>query len=1420
MDDVWDILDELVSKDIKLVIEDGKLSCYAPKSTLTQELATSIARFKPEIMGILSSGDVVARPATGGAGVGNEKEFPLSIGESSHYLLQNLNPERSHAVPICVNIDAAIDSGMLAKAWDCVIDRYPILKTRIVEKEGVPYHRLDEQCRSKIRQESLPFDSDEQVVAYLQEKILEPFDLRSGPLSRITLFTRKGGRFGLFILAHHIISDGFSCGVLLQALFAFYKDIARGAPTPLPRESSGYEAFVAWEQQMLASSEGRKHAEYWKAQLQGDLAGLKLLPDAPRPVPPDYKPEVLIDILPAGVGGWVRDFSKAHSIPHSAVFLAVFQLLLHKYTNQKDIVVVMPVIVRPEQRFVDEVGYFFNIVPVRANFEKQTVFADFMRNTQIRMLDAVFHAAYPFPMMVSRQKGEGGQEFKIYYAYHEFSNLSDTAFLSIRQEFGLSPVEGFCQRAEGDLDLALEVFSEGDTFRIHLQSNPNLYSNDTIRALLGHFRVLLSEIGKNPTLPIQHYPIATDDDRQRVLIEWNDTDADYPKDRCIHDFFLDQVVAGPDRPAVAYAEQALSYGELGEATRDLALYLQSLAIGPDAVVALCVERSIEMMTGIMGIVRAGGAYMPIDPDYPDDRVSYMLQDSETTVVLTQAKFKERMQSLAGERVRIVSLDDDWLDVRGAAAALAQRGIELDRTVESHNVAYVIYTSGSTGKPKGVLVEHRALVNRLNWMQKSYLLGETDVVLQKTPYCFDVSVWEFFWTPMTGASLVFAAPNGHSDAQYLEALINKAGITTLHYVPSMLHTFLDNAKGQCESVRLIFCSGEALDRNSVDRYRKTFPNAALHNLYGPTEAAIDVTFYDCTKIEYPFVPIGAPIDNTQIYIVDSENNPQPVGVPGELHIAGDNLARGYLNRPELTRERFIANPFRPGTRMYRTGDLARWLDDGNIQYLGRIDDQVKIGGVRIETGEIESHLNRHPAISESVVVARGPDGYKQLIAFYRPHASTQIDVASLAHKELRAHLLETLPEYMIPAAFVGVSAIPVTSNGKADRRALLQMDVGLESSQEYVAPRNEIERKLVEIWAHVFKEKGFVLEQAQIGVDDNFFELGGNSLLATQLLYRIRSTLGVDLPVRALFDQVTIGQLADLIASMGSGDMSDSNPHARPTGPEIVVAIQPRGDLTPVFALPGVGGNVLSFRELSNALGANQPFYALQAIGLDGIAPPPESVEDTARANIAAIREIQTHGPYRLLGHSYGGGVAYEMARQLLEQGEKVESLALLDAATPSALYADRPADEFEGLRQLCSELAEQGGKRFEVSAAELRQMPVEELLDILGRLGISVDREQYETLYRVFKANRLCYERYRPRALPQDIEVLLFRATQSQPEAESWPEDYGWGSVLKRAPQIHDVEADHHSMLRGRPALALARILSWTLPLSSLNLPL
>ena len=1126
MKSALDFLTELAAKGVKLSLDGNDVNCYARKGALTKDITDGLIKFKPEIISILGGVTRPMPPVTGAVRrVEDPVEFPLSVGGKTHYLMQTLNPERSHAVPICLRLNRSTNLGALADAWQAVLRQHPILTARIVERKGAVHHVLDAQCGSTLRLQQRVDTDDHEFLRHLQSAIAAPFDLLHGPLTRIDLFTREQDCV-LLIVVHHIVFDGFSVGLLLKALFTFYAELAAGRQVRISA-LPGYHEFVEWERRMLASEEGRSHAEYWRSQLAGELPSLKLLPNLPRGAAPADESPVVIEELPPGLAAWVRNFCRTHALQPSVVFLGVFQLLLHKYTGDEDIVVLMPTMVRPERRFSEAIGYFFNIVPIRTRFSAATL-GQFLREVQATLLDALFHAGFPFSYMLDKQrKADGHGDFNVFFAYQNFKNLADGESVALQNEHGVARLEGFHQKPEGDFDLALEVYEEADSFRLYLQGDPGLYPRHVVKAFFEHFCVLLGEIGSDPGRPIREYPIATENEVRTIMGVWNQTEAEYPRERCIHEFFTDQAALSPENTAVVCGDLAWTYRELEDRTRTLAMHLQSKGVGPDDVVALFVERSLEMMLGIMGIVRAGAAYLPLDPDYPDDRLSYMLTDSHAALVMTQKRLVGKIRPLLGAGTELLVLDDEW-PAMSERLMQADARQELRNEVTSANVSYVIYTSGSTGKPKGVQVEHRALVNRIHWMQKTYPLGAEDVVLQKTPYSFDVSVWEFFWPMMTGSTLVFAQPDGHRDVHYLEDLIARSRVTTLHFVPSMLHTFLNNARTTCDTVRRIFCSGEALDARSVERYPAVFPSAALHNLYGPTEAAIDVTAFDCAQLRGGFVPIGAPIDNTQIHILDRHQNVQPIGVPGELHIAGDGLARGYLNREQLTRERFVANPFDAGRRMYKTGDLACWLEDGNIQYLGRMDVQVKIGGARIEVGEIESQLNAHPLIKDSVVVAQGAEGYKQLIAFYVASPAAADEGAAVAQAELRAHLLKVLPDYMVPAGFVALESIPLTSSGKVDRRSLEQMNVALQSSKEYAAPRSDTEMRLADIWAEVFKEQGFVLGQTRIGVDDNFFELGGNSLLATQLIYKIRARFAVDLPIKALFDHTTIASFAGLV----------------------------------------------------------------------------------------------------------------------------------------------------------------------------------------------------------------------------------------------------------------------------------------------------
>src|SRR5579864_6077113 len=1125
MEAVIEFLDKLATKGVKLSVDGGQLNCYAKKGVLTNEIRDGIVKYRSEILVLLDSRKQRQRAVADKNGSGRPKLFPLSAGEKGLYILQKLHPGMgAYNVPLCSRISSKIDTEILARAWNFVLEQFPILTARIIEQDGNFYHQLDDDCKTAVQQQIVDFTNDEELLSFLRKQARKSFDLNRGPLTRVQLFTQNNGKSFLLITVHHIIFDGSSALIVLKSFFEFYRQLSEGKPVRLSQEMPGYHEFVAWEEAMLASQEGFAHSSYWQQQLEGELPVVELLPDFTRSASPSFEGKTLVEGLPQELSRQVRGFAKLHSLPPSLIFLAVFQLLLQRYTGENDIIIGMPVMGRVTPKFAAEVGYFINIVPIRTYCEDQLKLSDFLRKVQGNMLDALYHSSYPFPLMLDKLKvNPAGKNpvFQVTYAYQSF--VQQSFFTALPQQQGLE-IENVAELTqEGEFDLDLEIFEYEASFSLHLKYNPELYAQQTIRRFIGHYRTLLKGISDNPELRLHEFPMITEQEKQHLLTVFNNTEADYPRDKCIHELFAEQVKRSPAQTAAVFNQQELSYQELYERSCDLALYLQRLGIGPDRVAGLYLERSLEMMVGIMGTVQAGGAYLPLDPDYPEERIGYMLHDSQAVVVLTQEKLRNRISGLL-QGARLIVLDSEWAEISRGAAELKAKGVELRREVKPHHLSYVIYTSGSTGKPKGVLMEHRALVNRIHWMQKSYGLGARDVVLQKTPYSFDVSVWEFFWPVMAGARVVFAAPGGHKDVDYLEGLINRAGVTTLHYVPSMLHMFLENAQGRCSSVRQIFCSGEALDRRSVDSYRGKFPHAVLHNLYGPTEAAIDVTAYDCSQLNHAFVPIGAPIDNTQIYILDRQQRLQPVGVAGELHIAGDGLARGYLNRAELTEEKFVANPFREGSRMYKTGDLARWLEDGTIQYLGRIDTQVKVRGFRIELGEIEVRLNEYPGIEASAVIAQGQDANRQLIAFYRAKGSTAERLVQVSSEELRAHLLRSLPEYMVPAGFTSVAVIPLNASGKVDRRALARVGVKIGSGREYAKPRNSTERQLAEIWAKVLKQ-----EAERIGIHDSFFEVGGHSLLATQLIAKIRSLMNVELPLKAVFEHTSIAQMAELIA---------------------------------------------------------------------------------------------------------------------------------------------------------------------------------------------------------------------------------------------------------------------------------------------------
>jgi amino acid adenylation domain-containing protein len=866
----------------------------------------------------------------------------------------------------------------------------------------------------------------------------------------------------------------------------------------------------------------RSQLSYWKQQIGDSPTTLELPTDCPRLAAQTFRGKIREFMLPSSLTESLKALSHNEEVTLFMTLLAAFQVLLHRYSCQDTIVIGSPIaghnIVVREER----IRSFENILPLRTDLSGNPSFRVLLGRVREVVLGAYDHQDLPFEQLVEELRPERNLShsplFQVMFALWNGSMPAQRLFSQT-----LSSLEIQNGRTKIDLDLVMDGSSHG--LKGSFYYNADLFEDATIARMAGHLEILLSGIVANPDLRLSMLPLLTEQERHQMLVEWNDTRTDYPTDCCLHELFDAQAERTPDAIAVVFEDQQLTYRELNRRANQLAHYLRRLGVGPDVLVGICVERSLEMVVGLLGVLKAGGAYVPLDPAYPRERLAFMLEDAKVSVLLTQQRLvtgliEDRrskiedcpsLSSILDPQLKVVCLDADW----GTIAA--QSGEGLASGVGAENLAYVIYTSGSTGRPKGAMNTHLGICNRLLWMQDAYQLTQVDRVLQKTPFSFDVSVWEFFWPLLTGACLVVARPGGHQDSAYLVKLIAEQKITTLHFVPAMLRVFLEEDVTVCGCVRRVICSGEALPLELQERFFARF-DAELHNLYGPTEASVDVTFWACERENSQrIVPIGRPIANTQIYLLDQHQQPVPIGVPGELHIGGFGLARGYLNRSDLTAEVFIPNPFsqEPGARLYKTGDLARYLPDGNIEFLGRIDHQVKIRGFRIELEEIATALKRHPAVQQAVVLAREDESRnKRLIAYvvsdsgFRP-----------THTELRNFLVNLLPDYMVPAAFMLLDHIPLSPNGKVDGRALPAPDStrpGLETA--FAAPRTGLERLLCDMWTEI-------LGIEQIGIHDNFFELGGSSIQGAVFINKLQEKFGEIVHIVAVFDAPTVADFA-------------------------------------------------------------------------------------------------------------------------------------------------------------------------------------------------------------------------------------------------------------------------------------------------------
>jgi amino acid adenylation domain-containing protein len=1165
---------------------------------------------------------------------------PLSYAQERVWFMDQIAPgEAAYHIAVPLRISGPLDVTALRAALAGLVARHESLRTRFpADDDGKPTVVIEDDVEVPLRIETVADEGAAQDL--VDAAAVAPFDLANGPLLRALLVEIADDDHVLFLSKHHIVGDGWSVDVMLRDVITLY----RGGT--LPTMPIQYGDFALWEADRLTGPGAQRHVDYWKDRLAG-IEPLELPADRPRPATQTYHGDYVELTVDRDTTDALADLSRTGGGTLFMTLLAAYQVFLSRHARQTDFAVGASVAGRAAPELEDVVGMFINMLPLRADLSADPAFTDLLAATQRSVLDGFEHADVPFAKVVQElglpRDVSRSPVFQAMFVLqnYEMGRFSDAASASDTQ-FRWTPMELRATR----FDFELHLVEVPDGLWGKLVYNTDLFDRSTVERMADRFGTLVRAIAATPGTRVSELDITSPAETALVTTTWNDTTAAFPDAATLHGIVEQQAHRTPEAVAVTFEGESLNYAQLNAMANRIAHRLRGIGVEAETLVGVCAERSLELVAGLLGVLKAGGAYVPLDPEYPADRLAFMVADSAAPVVLTQSHLRDDLPA-TDATVLVLDHDEEW----------DGQPIHNPPPTTADRLAYVIYTSGSTGKPKGVPNTHRGIVNRLDWMQKRYGLTADDAVLQKTPASFDVSVWEFFWPLQTGARLVLAKPGGHKDAAYLRDLLIAEHVTTTHFVPSMLTVFLgEDGIEDATALRRVLCSGEELPHTAAVEFTTRFPACELHNLYGPTEAAIDVSAWHCTPdalATVTSVPIGAPIANLRLYVLDERGNPAPVGVAGELHLGGVGLARGYHRRPALTAERFVPDPFatEPGARLYRTGDLARWRPDGTVDFLGRIDHQVKLRGLRIELGEIEAALRDQDGVTEAAVIVREDNpGDKRLVAY-------TVGVAP----DMKAALKETLPEYMVPAAFVELDALPLTPNGKLDRKALPAPVVTRDASSALVEPRTDTEHLLAVIWKEI-------LGVETLGIDDDFFDLGGHSMLATQVVARVRKE-STDTRAVGVMDLFTHRTIRDLAAFM-TGDVTDDGP--RRLLYELTKSGGGKKKLSYV-CVPYGGGSAIVYQPLADALPDDYALWSVAIpghdVGLEEDALPFDEL--TTRLADEVLERVD--GPLALYGHcGVGSAITAEVARKLEAAGREIEVVyigAMFPFARPKGAFA-------------------------------------------------------------------------------------------------------------------------------------------------------
>src|SRR5689334_5684573 len=1284
------------------------------------------------------------------------KRVPLSFAQERLWFLTQLEPENpSYNLPFALRLSGDLNVAALEKSIDAIIARHETLRTKFVAVDGEPFQFVSPKATATFEILDLTTFAEDKVELELKRLMTtvaeRPFDLSNDYPMRASLLKLAADDHVLLVTMHHIISDAWSVSIFTHELSSFYKAFTSEGVEEPPELRIQYSDFTKWQRNWLQGDALKEQVTYWMSQLAG-AAKLNLPTDHVRPKLRTHRGGHLSFTLPADLTDKLKKLSNSEGATLFMTLLAAFNVLLFRYTGEQDIVVGSPIAGRNRIETEPLIGFFVNSLALRTDLSGNPTFRELVGRVKEVAVSAYAHQDLPFEKLVEElNPARDVSQTPVFQVMFGLQNApratADLHNLTVRR----IPTE--VRTAKFDLTLLISDTANG--LSGWFEYNADLFEASTIERLTNHFENLLASAAATPDVSIAALPILGAQEQQQILLDWNNTETSYPREQCIQELFEEQVRRSPDAVALVFNDQRLTYDALNKRANQLAQHLKKQGVGPEVIVGLALDRSVEMIVGLLAILKAGGAYLPLDPSYPRERLAFMVEQTNAGIILTQ---KHLLDRLPASQARVIALDGepgDW-ELEDEQNPVS--------TSASENLAYVIYTSGSTGKPKGVSVTHQNVVRLVK--ETNYARFASDeVFLQFAPVTFDAATFEIWGALLNGARLVVTAPGIESLAN-LGDTIQRHKVTTLWLTAGLFHQMVDSGLEKLQGVRQLLAGGDVLSVPHVETAARKLAGCQVINGYGPTE---NTTFTCCERVKANSlahtVPIGTPVANTEVNVLSSDMQLVPVGVAGELFIGGDGLARGYLDAADATAEKFVPNPFprKPGERLYRTGDQVRYRSDGSIEFLGRLDQQVKIRGYRIELGEIELALSQHPAVQDCVVTTQTSKlGERRLAAFVVPVAGK-----TARNEDLKKFLNEKLPEYMVPS-FIGiVEQLPLTENGKIDRDALTNIDELNSKDNVFVAPETEVERKLAAAWMKV-------LGVEQVGLHDNFFDLGGYSLLAVKLVNEIDKELGQKIPLMTLFQTATIAGLAAVLSN-------DNKPQAWPT----LVQIQAGNSKKPLFCVSAPNVNALGYVSLARALGQEQTAFGLQAQYPEDAESEHSQfvIENVAAEYLQALQAEQPHGPYQLIGMCRGAHIAYEMACRLQEQGETVSLLGVLDTFVMENTY-----NYFWYLEHYVRRL------RFWL------RLPAKGKINFINsqwRKVLSNRRSPESVLHRVYFPG--------PEFEPKTYggRVLVLRVIK-QPRNRISSRDLGWSRLARGGVDVRMISGTHETLLREPHVRALA----------------